>query len=75
MYSNIKLFNIAINFVPLNAKIISVNKKSNTGMRGNANDNLVVQYTHNNNDYTLILENNDGYWSVKEIYNEFLKRF
>lgn len=74
MYSRIPLFNIAINFVPLNAEIISVNKKSNTGMRGNSNDNLVVQYTHNNNDYTLILENINGHWGVKEIYNEFLER-
>lgn len=75
MYSNIPLLNIAINFLPLNANIASINKKNNVGMRGNTNDNLVVKYTHNNDDYTLILENDNGYWKVKDIYNEFLEIF
>ena len=55
MCSDVSLLNIAINFLPLNANIVSINKKNNTGMRGNANDNLIVQYIYNGTDYTLIL--------------------
>ena len=75
MCSDVSILNIAINFLPLNANIVSINKKNNTGMRGNANDNLIVQYIYNGTDYTLILENNNDYWRVKETYNEFLEIF
>ncbi|MDO4535843.1 MAG: hypothetical protein Q4B63_08555 [Clostridium perfringens] len=74
MYSNIELLNIAINFLPLGARIVSVNMINNSGMRGNSQGNLVTKYTHNNNDYTLILEKDNGYWTVKGVYNEFLER-
>ena len=74
MCSDIKLLNIAINFLPLGANIISVNKDSNLGMRGKPSNNLIVKYTYENIDYTLILENNADYWSVKDVYNELLEK-
>lgn len=74
MYSNIKLLNIAINFLPQGANIVSVDMVNNSYMRGNNKANLVTKYTHNNNNYTLILENNNGYWTINGIYNEFLER-
>ena len=46
MCSDVSLLNIAINFLPLNANIVSINKKNNTGMRGNANDKLMVLIIH-----------------------------
>ncbi len=74
MYSDIELLNIAINFLPLGASIVSVDMINNSYMRGNSKNNLITKYTHNNNDYTLILENDNDYWTVKGIYNEFLER-
>ena len=74
MYSNIKLLNITINFLPQGANIVSVDMVNNSYMRGSNKKDLVTKYTHNNNNYTLILENNNGYWTIKEIYNEFLEK-
>lgn len=71
MYSNIPLINLAANFVPNGAKILSADDNiEKIGMRTDNNElTIVVQYTYKSNPYTMILENTGGDWEIVNIYD------
>lgn len=71
MYSRIPLMNLAANFVPNGAKIISADDDpGKIGFRAD-NDSVVVivEYTYRSNPYTMVLENIDGEWKIVDIYD------
>lgn len=65
---NIQLKNLVLNFLPRNSSIMSIKQRD----EGYRSEEIVISYTFNSRDYTMILGLDGNEWYVKEVCDEIL---
>lgn len=65
---NIQLKNLVLNFLPRNSSIMSIKQRD----EGYRSEEIIINYTFNSRDYTMILGLDGNKWYVKEVCDEIL---
>ena len=68
---NIQLKNLVLNFLPRDSNIKSIKMKD----ENYRSEEVVINYTFNSKDYTMILGLDKNEWYVKEVCDEILDNF
>ncbi|WP_055071887.1 hypothetical protein [Clostridium massiliamazoniense] len=68
--NGVELMNFVNDFLPRNSKVVNVDVEK-SGFRGEEVENVIVEYIFRSGEYTMILENENGEWYIKEIFDSF----
>lgn len=68
--NSVELMNFISSFLPRNSKVVSVDVEKN-GFRGAEVEDVIVEYIFRSGEYTMILENENEEWYIKEIFDSF----
>ena len=68
--NSVELMNFINSFLPRNSKVVSVDVEKN-GFRGAEVEDVIVEYIFRSGEYTMILENENEEWYIKEIFDSF----
>lgn len=70
MYPKICLMNLASEFIPQGCNIKNIKSDlSYLNLRGGDDSIIIVEYKYKDNDYTMILSNEDSKWGILNIYD------